>query len=250
MNKNSNLNICKNCGNNFSGNYCNDCRQSAKTLRITWKELFFQFSHAFFHANKGIIHTIKELIIHPGNAIRDYLNGKRVNHLNPFLFLLLVGGLSTFLYTTIHLKFPNEAIELHKIEIINPMLAHKFFAAIGFNFVILLTITDLIFYYKAGFNLPELIVSNSFQAGQIMVYSIIFLPLIFVQDYFIVNNDSIFDIRSLEYLVNLVFLFFTRYQFYKAKRNYYLITKIIIQLVIVYFVNDKIISYLIIFLKS
>ena len=250
MNENSHLNICKNCGNSFSGNYCNNCRQSAKTSRITWKELFFQFSQAFFHANKGIIHTIKELIIHPGTAILDYLNGKRVNHLNPFLFLLLVGGLSTFLYTTIHLKFPNEAIELNKIEIINPMLAHKFFAAIGFNFVILLTITDFIFYYKAGFNLPELIVSNAFQAGQIMVFSVIFLPLIFVQDYFIGNNSSIFDIRSLEYLIGVVFLFFTRYQFYKAKRNYYLITKIIIQLVILYFVNDKIISYLIIFLKS
>ena len=71
MNKNGHLNICKNCGNNFSGNYCNDCRQSAKTLRITWKELFLQFSQAFFHANKGIIYTVKELLIHPGNAIRD-----------------------------------------------------------------------------------------------------------------------------------------------------------------------------------
>jgi len=250
MNENSHLNICKNCSAHFSGNYCNNCRQSVKTSRITWKELFLQFSQAFFHANKGIIYTIKELLIRPGNAILDYLNGKRVNHFNPFLFLLLVGGFSTFLYTTINLKFPNEAIELNKIEIINPMLAHKFFSAVGFNYVILLTITDFIFYYKAGFNLPELIVSNAFQAGQIMVFSVIFLPLIFVQDYFIGNNSSIFNIRSLEYLVSIVFLFFTRYQFFKAKRNYYLITKIIIQLVIVYFVNDKIISYLIIFLKS
>jgi hypothetical protein len=250
MNETSHLNICKNCGNHFSGNYCNNCRQSVKTSRITWKELFLQFSHAFFHANKGIIYTIKELLLHPGNTIRDYINGKRVLHFNPFLFLILIGGLSTLLYSSLNLNPPNEEIELEKIANISATLAHKFFAAIGFNFIILLTITDFIFYYKSGFNLPELIVSNAFQVGQIMVFSVIFLPLIFVQDYFIGNNDSIFDLRSFEYLVSIVFLFFTRYQFYKAKRNYYLITKIIIQLAIVYFVNDMIISYLIIFLRS
>ena len=241
---------CKNCGNHFEGNYCNICQQSGETNRITWKELAHYLLRAFFHTNKGIIYTIKELVLHPGNTIRDYINGKRVLHFNPFLFLILTGGLSTLLYSSLNLNPPNEALELHKIEMINPMLAHKFFAAIGFNFVILLTITDFIFYHKAGFNLPELIVSNAFQAGQIMIFSVIFLPLILVQDYLIGENASIFDIRSLEYLISVAFLFFTRYQFYKAKRNYYLITKIIIQLIIVYFVNDKIISYLIIFLKS
>jgi len=241
---------CKNCGNNFSGNYCNNCRQSAKTLRITWKELFLQFSQAFFHANKGIIYTVKELLIHPGNAIRDYLNGKRVNHFNPFLFLLLTGGLSTLLYSSLNLNPPIEEIELEKIANISATLAHKFFAAVGFLFIIQLTVTDYIFYFKKKYILPEIIISNTFQAGQIMVFTIVILPFLLLQNYFDLGYSSIIDLRLFQKAITMGFLFFTRYQFYEAKGNYYLITKIIIQLVIVYFVNDKIISYLIIFLKS
>jgi len=244
------LTVCKNCGNHFKGNYCNNCRQSAKTNRITWKELLNQFLHSLFRFDKGIIYTIKELLIHPGKTIRDYLSGKRVYHYNPFKFLFLVGGLSTLFYLSLNLKLPNEAIELEKIEAVNITLAHKFFAAIGFLFMILLTITDFIFYYKKKYTLPEIIVSNAFQAGQIMVFTIAMLPVILLQNYLIQEHHSLINLRSLQKAISMGFLFFTRYQFYEAKGNYYLKIKIIVQLVAVYILNNQIINYLIELLQS
>jgi hypothetical protein len=164
--------------------------------------------------------------------------------------LILVGGLSTLLYSYLNLKLPNEEIELGKIEVINAELAHKLFAAVGFLFIIELTITDYILYYNKKYVLPEIIVSNTFQAGQIMMFTIILLPFLLLQNYFTPGNNSFIDLRFLQKIITMGFLFFTRYQLFEAKGNYWLISKIIIQLTAVYFLNDWTISYLIVMLQK
>ena len=47
--------LCKNCGNEYSENYCNRCGQ--KTVhRITLSHVGHEVVHAVTHADKGIIH--------------------------------------------------------------------------------------------------------------------------------------------------------------------------------------------------
>lgn len=237
---------CKNCGNHFEGKYCNICRQSAGIHRITWHELAHQLFHASFHADKGLVYTSKELLLRPGQTIRDYLQGKRVSHYNPLLFLILLGGLCTLLYATLHLNPPNQEIELEKIEGLNATLAHKYFALVGLLFIILLTVTDYFFYYQKGYTLPELITSNTFQAGQIMIFTIAVLPLLLLQNYIFQKSGINIEMRLLLKAVSVWFLFFTRYQFYDAKGNYRLIAKILVQLILVYVFYNLVITKLIV----
>lgn len=83
--------ICKNCNNSFVGKYCNHCGQSAHTGRINLHYLIHEIQHSILHVDKGIFYTIKELTLRPGETLRSYLAGKRVNYFKPFAFVIILG---------------------------------------------------------------------------------------------------------------------------------------------------------------
>lgn len=241
---------CKNCGNIFEGNYCNICSQRAETHRITWHELAHHLPHALFHADKGLFYSIKELIFRPGHTIRDYISGKRVCHFNPLVFLILVGSFATLLFTMLHINPPNEEIKLIKIENLNATIGHKYFALVGLLFIILLTITDYVFYFDKKYVLPEIIISNTFQAGQIMVFTIAMLPILLLQDYLHKNLGVNIETRFIFKIFITCFLFFTRYQLYQAKNNYRLMLKIIIQIALVYVLYNQGVTRIIVYFQG
>ena len=239
---------CKNCNNHYEGNYCNNCSQSAKTYRITWLELAHHLPHSIFHFDKGLLYSINELILRPGYTIRDFIAGKRIYHFNPLLFLVLMGGFASFLFTLLHINPPNEEIELVKIESFNATLAHKYFALVGLLFIILLTITDFIFYPNKKFVIPEIVISNTFQAGQIMVFTILMFPLFFLQNYFLKDSGGNIESRLLLKAIIFGFLFFTRFQLYEAKGNYGIMFKIAAQIILVYTLYNQVIARIIVYL--
>jgi hypothetical protein len=96
MKKHSIIN-CKNCGHNFHGNYCPECGQNAHTERIDAHFFLHDIPHSILHIDKGFFYTFKELIVRPGHAIREYLDGKRVRHFRPLAYLLLLSTLSTLI---------------------------------------------------------------------------------------------------------------------------------------------------------
>ena len=49
-----------------------------------------------FNLEKGIFHTIKQLILNPGIVITEYLNGKTKAYYNPLKFLFLMAAISAF----------------------------------------------------------------------------------------------------------------------------------------------------------
>ena len=118
--------ICKNCNNSFEGKYCNMCRQSADTWRITWRELTHHLPHAIFHVDRGLLHTVKGMTLRPGEVIRGYIDGKRVQHFNPLLFFILLGGIAGILFNMAHVKLPNKEINFDKITVISDTIARKY----------------------------------------------------------------------------------------------------------------------------
>ena len=80
---------CKNCGNKFEGNFCNQCGQKARTGKINFKYVLNEIGASVLQVDRGIIFTIKELFTRPGHSIRAYLEGKRVKHYRAISFLLV-----------------------------------------------------------------------------------------------------------------------------------------------------------------
>ena len=89
---------CKNCNTSFEGNFCNNCGQKAGEKRFMLSNLPGEFLHGFYHVHSGLVFTIRELFIRPGETLRGYIYGKRVKYFNPFTYLLLISLVGGILY--------------------------------------------------------------------------------------------------------------------------------------------------------
>jgi len=81
--------ICKNCKNEFEGEFCKYCGQSSKVERINWKYLSNSIADSVFQINHGFLYTTKKLLLSPGKSLKDFFLGKRIRFYKPFAFLLI-----------------------------------------------------------------------------------------------------------------------------------------------------------------
>lgn len=82
---------CLNCSSPVTDSYCPRCGQKTDTHRITLKHfIFHDLLHGVWHIDKGILFTVKQAIVRPGNAALDYINGKRQPYYNVFYLSLLL----------------------------------------------------------------------------------------------------------------------------------------------------------------
>lgn len=69
--------------------------------------MWYELQNNFLQFDKGILYTSKALLTRSGNAIREFIEGKRVKHYKPIALVLLLAAIYVFLY------------QYFKIEIIN-----------------------------------------------------------------------------------------------------------------------------------
>lgn len=92
------LHQCKNCENEFTGNYCNICGQHWEgDAAPTTKSILFYHLYKFIKNTKEFIHTSKELLLRPGTVLREYRAGKKLKYYNPINYFLVVGSIAAFL---------------------------------------------------------------------------------------------------------------------------------------------------------
>ena len=161
---------CKNCSAVVDNKFCPVCGQKTATSRFTMKHLVHDFIHRVFHVDSGIFYTAKKLAQNPGKMLHDYLHGHRVEYFNPFTFILLVGGLSAFLFPITHWRsyFIDIGVLVPKSisqEIWNSSLKHfSIRLLLGIPMFALIT---RIFYYRKNYNFSEHLIANTFIRAEI-----------------------------------------------------------------------------------
>jgi hypothetical protein len=238
---------CKNCGHTFEGNYCNQCRQEAATARITWTEVARQLRHATVDVDRGFLFTVQQLFRQPGGAIREYLEGKRVNYSNPFFFVLLMAGFTSLLFLSFDLPLPVRSINLEHIERMNPLVAQKYFILVGLVFMVMLTVGDWLFYRRVGYNLAEMAVANTFQAGQLLVITVLMFPVIYLQDHYFPPSYSWLDVRQLLKLLASVYLLAVRKNLYylEDRKPSFQLSIVVLQIVLTIVFYELVVAKLI-----
>ena len=86
---------CKNCENQFTGKFCNQCGEKVyleKDKHIS--HLFEEVVHFFTHFEGTFFTTLKTFFKHPGKLSADYCSGIRKKYFKPISFFLLL----VFLY--------------------------------------------------------------------------------------------------------------------------------------------------------
>lgn len=83
--------ICKNCGANFEGKFCNNCGQKNYTEKDkSFSHLFEEVFHFVTHFEGAFFTTVKTIFIRPGKLTVDYCNGIRKKYYKPISLFLLV----------------------------------------------------------------------------------------------------------------------------------------------------------------
>ncbi|HCW06216.1 MAG TPA: hypothetical protein DGG95_02500, partial [Cytophagales bacterium] len=126
------IHTCKSCGNKFKGNFCNECGE--KILHASDRS-FKKFSETIFRAitfaDSKFLKTLWLVLMKPGFISKEFVEGKRVNYLNP-LSLFLVLNLVYFLFPVIQLfnaslntQLRSSAVHMHLKNLYSHIVATK-----------------------------------------------------------------------------------------------------------------------------
>jgi hypothetical protein len=88
---NDNIHTCKNCGNQFTGKYCNVCGEKVYTDHDKSIAHFLEDAlHFITHFEGTLITTLKAIFTNPGQLSYDYCHGLRKKYFKPLSFFMLL----------------------------------------------------------------------------------------------------------------------------------------------------------------
>lgn len=212
--------VCKNCGNEFEGNFCNICGQKASVKRLTYESLGDNLMHGFLHVDKGFFYTIKMLVINPGKVVNDFINCKRAPYFQPFPLLIILSTVYGILDSLINRATNNvhkpdvsfgelekpiaETINFfleyitHNFALINIFLIPPFALAVRFAF------------RKANskkFNFVEYFFGGAYLSSLYLVINIALIPFIFLSKGTTFEDIIDFVLYSLYFIVTVRYLY-------------------------------------------
>lgn len=119
---------CLNCGTTFRGNYCPGCGQKADTGRLTLGHALNNLLGVLASADKGLVHTLHELMMRPGYMMRDYVRGHRVEYVRPIQLLFLLATIYLVVHYALFLHAEEASIVIMSDDEGNPLPLTGFLA--------------------------------------------------------------------------------------------------------------------------
>lgn len=88
----SDVGNCANCARAIDGpgqKFCPACGQPTPAHRIDWHFLGHELEHSVLHMDRGVLYSLKELMLRPGHLMRAYLDGQRAKQVKPLLLIMM-----------------------------------------------------------------------------------------------------------------------------------------------------------------
>lgn len=86
--------ICKNCNAEVRQNYCSNCGIPSALSRINGQYILNEIG-SVLNFKKGIFYTIKELLIRPGQNIKNFIHDDRNRLVKPIIFIIITSLIYT-----------------------------------------------------------------------------------------------------------------------------------------------------------
>lgn len=225
---------CLNCAHTYTGRYCSHCGQRADTHPVNWHYLWHEIPHSIWHLDRGMLFTVKELLTRPGHTIREFLEGKRVNHYRPLALLLFLGTIYIFTYKGLGVNLTKMGVEAGQNLYGKPKVnasAHVQAEVTQFQdnvmhfiedkqtYMMILMIPFLAFGYwllfrRRGYNYPEFVVTQTFIANFNLLSSTLTIGLFWMLG---VSDETFRTIMGFSIIVPIAYSTLTYYQFFKKQ---------------------------------
>ncbi|SDK13420.1 DUF3667 domain-containing protein [Flavobacterium noncentrifugens] len=215
---------CKNCGNKFEGNFCNLCGQSANTHKLDVHFVWHDIRHGLFHFDAGILYTFRELYSRPGDAIREFIEGKRIKHFQPVSLVILLAVTYGLLYH--HFGIDSSSFAERSESHVNYELYNNWIST-HYSWVTLATIPfytigTVLCFRNHGYNFVELLILNTFKASQRLFLHIATLPLLIIYD---LNNPVLKNVVASLFVADILLSIFTDQQFFRTMPTFKVILR-------------------------
>lgn len=97
------LTNCRNCSHTVNSNFCGHCGQPVNIKRVDSHYILHEIQHVL-HFEKGILYTIKELLIRPGQNIKEFIGDNRSRLVKPILFIIITSLIYTIINHFFHIE--------------------------------------------------------------------------------------------------------------------------------------------------
>lgn len=77
---------CLNCGSHVDERYCGHCGQENLEIQDSAFHLIIHYIQDLFHYDGKLWHTLKNLLVKPGSVAAEYMEGRRMQNLEPIRF--------------------------------------------------------------------------------------------------------------------------------------------------------------------
>ncbi|WP_269790123.1 DUF3667 domain-containing protein [Stenotrophomonas sp. Iso1] len=97
MHDNSRCINCERAVADAAQKFCPNCGQPTPAHRIDWHFLGHELEHSVLHMDRGILYSLKQLMLRPGPLLRDYIEGRRGNQVKPLLLITVMSAVVVLL---------------------------------------------------------------------------------------------------------------------------------------------------------
>lgn len=227
--------VCKACGVAGNGKYCTNCGQVLAVKRISLPELLHEAFHFITHLDKGFFYTLKMLVVSPGKAQRQYVEGNRVKHQKPFSMFFISGTASALLYFWIGNALSKY---FHWGDEQTAHFFHQYFVLLHACLLPLYTLIAYLWFKKSGYNYGEIGVY------QLYNFSFIFLLVGLIQLLKFVKPDL--ETRYIEFPLVVVYMLITNLNFFVQLKKSTVVVLTFVSITFIFLlaalVQDKVIT--------
>jgi hypothetical protein len=208
------MTTCKKCNQEITQNYCPNCGQSVNLKRIDSHYFQHEIEH-FFHVERGIFFTAKELLIRPGERIREFLTEDRSRLVKPLIFIILTSLIFTLLGKVIHADTQFIKIGGPKDStnyVINEWIKSNFgYSNLLYGLFVAFFIKLL--FRKHNYSFFEILVLFCFITGEmLLLFALIFLIAKALPSNFLQNTQTILAIIPFVYATWAIGQFFDKFK--------------------------------------
>lgn len=202
--------ICKKCKSEIIQNYCSNCGNPAKLKRINGQYLINEIG-SVLNFDKGILYTIRELILRPGKTIRQFIKEDRKRLVKPIVFIIICSLIYSIIQQIFHFEDGYVGYSFEKESAITSIFdwVSKNYGYSNILMGIFIAFWIKIFFREYNYNFYEILILLCFVMGIGM--------LLFA---FFGIADSLVDLKIIDkgYLIGIIYILWAIVQFFDKKK--------------------------------
>jgi hypothetical protein len=200
---------CKNCNEPTGGKYCSNCGQPMQLKRIDGHYILHEIEH-LIHFERGILYTVKELLIRPGKTVREFITDNRNRLVKPIIFIII----TSLIYTLVNNYYGNKN-ELIKFSggrgmeksvvfsLIKLVQNHYGYANIMWG--LLVAFWAKLLFKKYNYNYFEILILLCFVQGMFMLMTALLISIIHILNISPFSQGGIIPIAYLTWAIGQFF---------------------------------------------